>query len=286
MAESENKEILVFGAGWIGSRISSFLNCPVVKRRLNTYEDIQEEIDRTKPKVIINCIGHFGKNVDSCELDKTKTLFAHSFVPLLLGEAAVRNAIKLVHISSGCVYNYDYKLNRPLAEDTPVDFFDLYYSRSKIYAETALSALGDSTNILQLRIRMPLDYIPHRRNLLDKLVDFSSVIDIPNSVTYIPDFLEALKHLLKLDAEGVFNVVNYGGLRYREILEEYKKYDLAFGYAITDLNSLKMVRTNLILSTDKLEETGFTVRDIHDVLPECVEKWVAERKRLNAGQKS
>ena len=276
-------DILVFGKGWIGSRVSSFLDCSSTGRKISTYEDIQEEIDLYKPKAIINCIGHFGKNVDDCEIDKTKTLISHSLVPILLAEAAIRNGLKLVHISSGCVYNYDYKLNRPIPEDKPVDFFDLYYSRSKIYSEAALSAIGEAANILQLRIRMPLDYIPHRRNLLDKLVSFGSVLDIPNSVTYIPDFLAALKHLLKLDAEGIFNVVNYGGLRYREILEEYKKYDPTFGYAITDLNSLKIVRTNLILSTDKLEETGFNVPDIHDRLEECLSKWVPEKKRLNGG---
>ena len=271
-------EILVFGKGWIGSRLTESLKADSTDRRIATYEDVQEEIDKYKPKAIVNCIGHFGKNVDECEIDKTKTLFAHSFVPLLLAEAALRNNIKLVHISSGCIYHYDYTLNRFINEEVPPDFYDLYYSRTKIYTEAALMSLKDSLDLLILRIRMPLDTIPHKRNLLSKLLSFKSVIDLPNSVTYVPDFMEMTKHLMREGYTGIYNCVNYGGLRFRELLEEYRKYNPNHSYAIADMAELKMVRTNLILSTDKLEETGIQVRDIHDVLPECVEAYVKNIK--------
>jgi len=273
-------EILIFGKGWIGSRLADSLKCPSTDARINTFEDAQREIDINKPKVIINCIGHFGKNVDDCEIDKTKTLTAHTFVPLLLAEVAMRNNIKLVHISSGCIYEYDYKTYNPISEDQTPDFFRLYYSRTKIYTEAALSSLMDAANILQLRLRMPLDYVPHRRNLLTKLLSFNKVIDLPNAVTYIPDLLGAVKHLIEKDATGIFNVVNYGGLRFRELLEEYRKYDQTYLYSIVDPAELNMVRTNLLLSTDKLEETGFPVRDIHEVIPECVEQYVKILKGL------
>jgi nucleoside-diphosphate-sugar epimerase len=194
-------------------------------------------------------------------------------VPILLAEAAIRNGIKLVHISSGCIFNYDYK-DLPIDEEHRPDFFDLYYSRTKIYAETALYSLSNAANILQLRIRMPIDYEPHPKNLLTKLINYPTVIDIPNSITYIPDFLEMAKHLIAKDAEGIYNCTNYGAIKHREILEEYRKYAPNHQYAIMEVAELKLVRTNLILSTDKLEESGFPVRDIHDVIPECVEKYV------------
>ncbi len=266
-------DILVFGKGWIGNKLTATLGCASTDKHIATYEDVQGEIDKFKPKCIINCIGHYIDNVDNCEKDKTKTLVAHTVVPLLLAEAAIRNGIKLVHISSGCLYNYDYKSNIPITEDQPPDFFDLYFSRAKIYTEAALLTLHKSANILQLRIRMPLDYIPHQKNLLTKLLNFNKVIDIPNSVTYLPDFLLATKHLLSKDAEGIYNIVNYGGLKFKELLEEYRKFDMTHNYAIASLEEIKVVRTNLILSTDKLEETGFMIRDIHEVLPECVEKY-------------
>ena len=279
-----NKDILIFGKGWIGTRLSKFLDCNVTTRRISTYEDIQEEIDKHKPKAIINCIGSFGKNVDDCELNKTKTITANTFVPLLMAEAALRNGIKLVHISSGCIFNYDYSVNRAIPETDQPDFFDLYYSRTKEYTEAAMMMLGDAANILIVRPRMPLDFVPHKRNLLDKLLNFKSVIDIPNSVTYVPDFLEAVKHLIKIDAKGIYNTVNFGGLKFKELLEEYRKYDNNFSYSITTPSELKIVRTNLILSTDKLEESGFSVRDIHDVIYECVKEWVSLSKGAYAGQ--
>ena len=277
-------ELLVFGNGWMGNRIASFFQCPISKIRVTNYEDIQKEIDTFHSQVIINCIGHSGKNVDSCDLDKTKALSSLVTAPILLAETAIRNNIKLVHLSSGCIYNYDYWLNRPITETDPPDFHGLYYSRLKIYTEAALTALGKSANILQLRLRMPLDFIPNPRNLLDKLLNLKSVIDIPNSVSYVPDFLESMKHLLKLDAEGIYNTVNYGGLRFRELLEAYRTYDPNHSYAIMELSELKILRTNLILSTDKLEETGFIVRDIHDCLKECIESYFQILRSPNAGQ--
>ena len=279
-----NKEILVFGKGWIGSRLAQHLDCQSTGRRIATYEDVQEEIDKFKPKVIINCIGSFGRNVDDCEINKTKTIVATTFVPILMAEAALRNKLKLVHLSSGCIFHYDYDNQRPLKETEQPDFFDLYYSRCKEYAETSLLALGDAANILIVRPRMPLDYIPHKRNLLDKLVNFKNVIDLENSVTYVPEFLEAVKHLIKIDATGVYNCVNYGGLRFKELIEIYREFYPNHQYSIADKGDLKIVRTNLLLSTDKLEESGFEVKDIHDILRECVTRWVAIRKGQDVGQ--
>lgn len=273
-----NTDILVFGKGWIGKRLQKYLDCNATDKRIASYEDVQKEIDTYKPKVIINCIGSFGKNVDDCEINKTKTITSNTFVPLLLAEGAIRNNVKLVHISSGCMFHYDYTKDRPLKETEQPDFYDLYYSRCKEYAEAALLALDDAANILIVRPRMPLDYIPHPRNLLDKLIKFKSVIDIENSVTYVPDFLAAIKHLISIDATGVYNTVNYGGLKFRELLEVYRTHYHTHSYAITSQSDLKIVRTNLLLSTDKLEESGFDVKDIHDVLKECVSKWVSITK--------
>lgn len=272
-------EILVWGQGWLGKRISDFLSCAseggtVPGSTGLWYEAIQDVIDRVKPKAIINCSDMLVTSVDDCETYKSNTLNTYTLIPILFAEVALRNNIKFVNISTGCLYQYDYAKNDPITEDKSPDFYDLFFSRAAMYAEAALSSLGESTDILQLRIRMPLDYIPHKKNLMNKLLSFEKVTDVPNSITYVPDFLEALKHLLKEDAKGIFNVTNYGGLRFKELLEEYRKYFVNYNYAITTLSELKLTRTNLILSTDKLEETGFQVRDIHEVIPECISKYV------------
>jgi hypothetical protein len=100
------------------------------------------------------------------------------------------------------------------------------------------------------------------------------VIDIPNSVTYIPDFVKAVKHLLKIDVRGLYNVVNKGGMRYPELLDAYKKYRPEFEYEVIDLKKLNLVRTNIVMSTKKLEKTGFRVRPIKAVYDECIKNYL------------
>ncbi|MBP7089009.1 MAG: sugar nucleotide-binding protein, partial [Candidatus Omnitrophica bacterium] len=227
------------------------------------------------PKIIINCIGNTGgSNVDGCEDNKQQTLLANTFIPIMLGDRAFRRNIKLVHISSGCIYHFDYAKRKPISEEDKPDFFDLFYSRSKIYAERALMGLLESSNILITRIRIPLDNKPHPKNILTKILKFQRVIDVPNSITYIPDFIEMLKHLIKIDAKGIYNAVNKNPLRYPEILEVYKKYVPDYNYKTMSYKELNLVRTNLVMSVAKLESTGFKVRDIHDVLEECVKSYL------------
>ena len=218
-----NNKILILGKGFIGKRLQEALNCNITNRRIYSFQDAQEITLKFKPKIIINCIGHIGSNVDDCELDKDNTLLVNTFVPIILAEVALRNRIKLVHISTGCIYKFDYSKDRPIKEDEVPDFFDLFYSRAKIYSERALEILCNKFNMLIVRPRVPLDNRPDPKNLLTKLISYKKAIDIPNSITYIPDFIKAVKYLIKIDAKGIYNVVNRGGLRYPELLCIYKK---------------------------------------------------------------
>lgn len=270
-----NNNILILGKGFIGQRLQEALDCRISGKMINSFKEAEKEIKKFNPKILINCIGYTGKaNVDGCELDKDFTLSSNTFIPLILAEVALRNKIKLVHISSGCIYHFNYLKDRPIKEEEMPLYFDLFYSRSKIYSERALEALSRKFNILIPRIRIPLDNRPHPKNVLNKIIKFRKVIDIPNSVTYIPDFIKALRHLLKINAKGIYNVVNRGGLRYPHILDIYKKYRPDFEYKVISYKNLNLTRTNLILSTAKLEKTGFKVRNIKDVLKECIKDYL------------
>ena len=270
-----NKNILILGKGFIGERLQKELDCRIDGSMINCFSDAEKLVKKYNPNIIINCIGITGRhNVDDCELEKDATLLANSFVPVILAEICLRSKIKLVHISSGCIFNYDYKRNKPIDEKSQDYFFKLFYSRSKIYAERALEALAKDYNILIVRIRIPLLNAKHPKNVLDKLLKYNKVIDIPNSVTYIPDFVKAIKHLIKINARGVYNVVNKGGLRYPDLMKVYQKYVPAFKLQTITLNKLGLVRTNLLLSTSKLEKSGFKVRNINSVLDECVKEYL------------
>jgi len=267
--------ILVLGKGYIGQKLQEALGCVISDARISTYTDAESVIKKYNPKILINCIGYPGRNnVDDCELDKDKTISANTFVPILLAEATLRSGVKLVHISSGCIYHFDYIKDKPVDEDRPADFFELFYSRAKSYADEALELLSHKFNILVVRTRIPLDRQPHPKNLLTRLIKYRNVIDLPNSVIYIPDLVDALRHLVNIDAKGIYNVVNDGGLRYPKLLDIYKKYVPDFKYKTVDFSKLNIVRTNLILSTQKLEHSGFKIRKIDEVLEECVKGYL------------
>jgi dTDP-4-dehydrorhamnose reductase len=270
-----NKKILILGKGFIGERLQKALNCQITDCLIKSYKDAEKVVKRHKPQVIINCIGLTGKrNVDDCEQDIDGVLLANSFVPVILLEVALRNNIKLVHISSGCIFNFDYKKSRPIEEESEDYFFKLFYSRSKIYAERAIAKFSRDYNILIIRMRIPLINEKHPKNLLDKLLKYNKVIDIPNSVTYIPDFVRAINHLLSIDAKGIYNLVNKGGLRYPKLMQVYQKHIPLCKFKVIALKKLRLVRTNLVLSTTKLEKSGFKVRNINSVLDECVRDYL------------
>ncbi|MFA5356517.1 MAG: sugar nucleotide-binding protein [Candidatus Omnitrophota bacterium] len=267
-------KILILGTGFIGQRLQGELKCDISNKKIYSYRDAEQLIRKFRPDILINCIGYIGRNVDDCELNKDKALLANTFVPIILAEAALRHGIKLIHIGSGCIYHFNYRKARPIRESDPPDFFELYYSRTKIYAERSLEALSAKHNILVLRIRIPLDNRPHPRNILTKLTGYKNIIDLPNSITYIPDFIKALRHLIRIDARGIFNLVNKGGGSYPELLNIYKKYVPDFKYKVINYNKLNLTRTNLIMSTRKLKDSGFKVRGIREVMEECVKEYI------------
>lgn len=272
-----SKIILILGGGYIGKKLESALKAKLFSGRIQTYDDVEAIIKKYKPSVLVNCIGHTGKgNVDDCELVPDKTLSANTFVPILLAEAVFRHKIKLVHISSGCIFHYDYKKHNAIREERVPDYFELFYSRTKIYTEHVLMQLAQrkDTNILITRIRVPLDNVPHPKNLLTKLIKYRRVIDAPNSITYVPDYIKALKHLIKIDARGIYNTVAREALVYPDLMNAYKELQPDFKFEVIPLKKLKLTRTSLIMSTNKLEKTGFKVRSIKDIVKECVKNYV------------
>ena len=114
---SPNK-ILILGKGFIGHRLYQELNGKTnvslsEERQINSWDDALFYIKKYRPTVLINCIGFTGqRNVDDCELNLEPTIRSNTFVPLLLAEVAFRHNVKLVHLSSGCIYHYNYKKQR------------------------------------------------------------------------------------------------------------------------------------------------------------------------------
>ena len=93
-------------------------------------------------------------------------------------------------------------------------------------------------------------------------------------MTYIPDFIDALKHLIAKDAKGIFNIMLKDGLHYPDLIEVYAKNVPGFKYEVIDLKKLHLKRTSLLMSVNKLEKAGFKVRRTKDVINECVQGFI------------
>lgn len=267
---------LIFGNGWLGNKFNNYLDDAIlVKERINSIKDIERQIIKNDPKIVINGIGKTGiPNVDWCESDKEQTFFSNVTIPVYMAEACVDTDIYMVHIGSGCIYETNKCSGMGFSENDRPNFKGSFYSRTKIFAEKILS---EYDNVLQLRIRMPIDNIPSSRNLIDKLIKYEQVINIPNSITYIPDFLTTAKRLMNMHETGIFNVTNTGAITHKEILKMYQhivdpSYELPTFIPVEKLNTIAQ-RSNCILYNTRLEGKGIKMMHVLDAVDICMKEY-------------
>lgn len=270
-------KILIYGKGFLGKRISEALHAPIADERV--VDGSFPDADLYQPDVIINCIGATGRpNVDWCESHKPETYFANVHVPYLLAEYCKKKDIKLVHVSSGCIYQGDNGGKGWSELDTP-NFDGSYYSHTKLTAERLLSAYP---NTLVLRVRMPIDSIPGDRDLINKLLRYETIMNDENSVTVIADFILALQTLIYEEKTGIWNVTNPGKITHKEILEMYEYTSgekLNKKYVMADSGEIKTAapRSNCVLNTDKLE-AFMRIRDSHIAIKALLPTYIFQKK--------
>lgn len=277
-------KILILGNGYLAHHFHAFFRkiSKLSFARINDFRDIDAELYVEHPDIVINCIGKTGKpNIDWCETHKEETNLSNLIVPLLIQRACTQRNIRMIHISTGCVYDgYD----KHFTETDPSNYQDSYYSRTKYLCEQALKEF----NVLQLRIRMPIDSVPHPRNLLNKLLSYKEIISIENSITVVPDLMQAAKHLIETKETGIFNVVNTGSVTHWEILNIYNAYSpLKKEIATISMNALRKKiatsRSNCVLSNQKLRDAGFLMPNTIVSLNRQIKKYVSYNARvLNA----
>src|SRR3989344_4788506 len=277
-------KILIYGQGWIGTQISLFLNrkCLFGKARIENYKDVAAELDGIKPDVVINAAGRTGDpNIDWCLDHRAETAESNTFGPGVLARACAERDIYLVLLSTGCLWN-EYPPDKPkgfceIDEPKPNSF----YSITKVGGEAWVFWLHARSLIL--RIRMPFGNRPHKRSLITKLLsipDGGVLINEPNSLTCISDFIMVLGDLIDARATGIYHVVNPGPVRNHDIIQ------MCYDEGIIDrLPELELVgkdefharnvtrdgRSNCILDTTKLESTlGFRLRHSNEALASCI----------------
>lgn len=276
------KYIIWGGTGWIGQMIVNLISASdvdtvyVAKSRLENYYDIIKELEEIKPDRVLNCAGITGTpNVDWCENNSQKTFFVNVIGIGNLAHACWTLDIHLTNYSSGCIYNYDF--DHPIGKGfTELDYpnFEVStYSKSKVLAEKFLEVYH---NVLTLRIRLPISDDKTSKNLLIKLSKFNKVINIPNSVTILPELLPISLDMSKKQIIGKYNFVNPGAITHPEILELYKEYideNLEWGiFTEKEQNGMMQTRRcNCELDVSKLTDM-YEIKDAKDSLREILQK--------------
>jgi dTDP-4-dehydrorhamnose reductase len=266
-------QTLIFGNGFLGKQMADYLGADLSSARITSLEDIGAAITE-KPDIIINAVAKTGRpNVDWCEDNKEETYFANVEVPKMLAAYADREGIRMVQFSSGCIYEGD-KGGSGFTEDDEPNFEGSYYSHTKAEAERALTKYD---NILTLRPRMPITAVPSDRNLINKLLGYKSIIEVPNSVTIIEDLLPALKGLIEGGHAGIFNMINPEPVTHKEIMDLYEQYSgksLGKVYIPASELRVKAPRSNTVLSMNKLDSLGLGLPSTKESLSRILKRYV------------
>jgi dTDP-4-dehydrorhamnose reductase len=277
--------ILIVGNGYIGKRCAGEWNDSVLSDRfINSVDEILELIDTHKPDAVLNAAGVVGKpNVDWCETNQLITFKGNLLLPLLLAEACAMRNIYLLHIGSGCVFYGKSPDSKGWKED---DFANptAVYTKSKYAADLALSTFS---NVGIARIRMPIDSLPGKSNLIDKLVSYTHVADVNNSVTVVDDMIKVFHDLLEKKASGLFHVTNLGSIRHKEILALYEEFvdsnhknEWVTENELVEYGLVKKMRSNNILQSNNLKTIGIQMRPIGEAIRDVVKKYAENKNRL------
>ena len=137
------------------------------------------------------------------------------------------------------------------------------------------------SNILILRLRMPVSDDLHPRNFVTKISKYERVVDIPNSNTILHDLLPASILLAEHNETGIYNFTNPGAISHNEVLTLFKQYvrpDFTWKNFTLEEQSkvIKAGRSNCKLDTTKLigklKEYNYEVPEVHEAYAQCFQR--------------
>lgn len=286
--------ILVYGGtGFIGKHIvkelkKNNLEFVLSSNRIYNYTDIENDIKLYKPKYIISAAGYSTKStIDHYESHKEELILTNTTGNLILADLTSKYKIHLTLIMSGCIYNYKnyddigYFKFKYTEKDIP-NFSGSFYSKNRIETEQLLS---NYRHICVLRLRMPISNDLHPKSLIPKIIKYSTVINIPNSMSVLEDLVKFIPIVLKKNLTGTFNLVNSSVITHSQILEMYIYYiNPYYKYTIIseEQQSTKVLvpRSNCHLSNDKISQHMY-VPNIHNSIEKIFRKWNKDLQKYN-----
>ncbi|KAK9821759.1 hypothetical protein WJX81_004923 [Elliptochloris bilobata] len=265
--QNDNPTFLLFGkSGWIGGLVGDLLRqqgarIEFASARLEDRAGVVADIERVRPTHVLNAAGLTGRpNVDWCEDHKIETIRANVLGMLNLADVCHQRNIHLTTYATGCIFHYDKDFPEGSGKgfkegDTP-NFTGSYYSYTKAMVE---SLLKEYPNVLVLRVRMPIVAdLTYPRNFITKIIKYEKIVNIPNSMTVLPELLPLSTEMARRGLTGIMNYTNPGAISHNEILELYKQYvDPEITWSNFSLEEQAKVivapRSNNLLDTARIE---------------------------------
>jgi len=287
-----NTWLLYGGNGWIGTQVLKLLqddpkntihvsklriipsNIKEIENEIKEYNNIMCFVGRTHGKDCntIDYLEGEGKLVENIN--------DNLYSPMTLAILAHKHQKHLTYMGTGCIFSYNETTPTDgYHEESLPDFFGSSYSIVKGYTDTLMHMYEDT--VLNVRIRMPIVDHDCNRNFITKIVSYDKVVDIPNSMTVLPELLPMMINLATNKFTGTINLTNPGAISHNKVLEMYKKHvDPEFtwkNFSILEQNKvLKSKRSNNTLDATKLQLLYPQVKNIEDSLENLFKNYNSE----------
>jgi dTDP-4-dehydrorhamnose reductase len=217
-------------------------------------------------------------NLEYCEANKEECYSVNTLGALNVALACDALGWKLVHVSSGCVFDGMGTENKYTEDDIPTPAS--FYAESKARADALILDAKLDIPVLILRPRQLVCATPNKTNLITKFLGVpqpARFIESANSITSLEDFAKMIDHLLNVKAVGIYNCANEGFISPLQIARKLTAINPYLNPQPVDyqeyLDSISVKRVNTCLSIDKLKMTGFYPRSAEDVIDWCVENY-------------
>lgn len=160
-----------------------------------------------------------------------------------------------------------YTGGKGFTEEDRANFHGSYYSHTKAMVEDMLRAY---TQTCTLRVRMPISDDLSPRNFVTKILNYAKVVDVPNSMTVLTEFLPISLIMAERKLVGIYNFCNPGAISHNEVLSLYKQYvDPTYTWSNFSIEEqaqiLKAGRSNNTLDHTKLQAAlpDVQINEIH-----------------------
>lgn len=223
------KWLIYGGNGWIGNKFIKLLEeleetVIIANARADNDIDVQDEIETLKPDRVICCIGRtHGPECNTIDYIEDKLMINirdNLYGPFILASVCNRKDIHMTYIGTGCIFTYEDDKRLFTEEDLP-NYFGSGYSIVKGFTDRMMKHFK---NVLNARIRMPIDNKDNKRNFITKIAGYKNICSIQNSMTVLSDILPILIDMAKRDIRGTYNMTNPGTIEHNEVLEMYRTY--------------------------------------------------------------